>query len=126
FLAGTTAMRNLHMLTGDQRRNPTFTLFANPDYFLCATGFNCPQTGNHVDENPGFAWNHGDNSSDIVTTWLGLVGPGVRHAGVDGTTWSMHQDDRPTLLTLAGLKDDYQHEGRVLVETFDRSAQRGL
>jgi hypothetical protein len=126
FLAGTTAMRNLHMLTGDPSRSPTFTLFANPDYFLCATGFGCPETGSNVVENPGFAWNHGDFSPDIVTTWVGLVGPGVRHLGVNDTIWSSHTDDRPTLLALAGLKDDYQHEGRVLVETFDRGAQRAF
>ena len=115
-------MRNLHMLTGDPNRNPTFTLFANPDYFLCATGFACPETGTQVVENPAFAWNHGDVAPEINTTWLGMAGPGVRHLGVDGTTWSSHADDRPTILALLGLKDDYAHQGRVLVEVLDHSA----
>jgi hypothetical protein len=122
FLAGTAGMRNLHMLTGDPARNPTFTLFAKPDYFLCATGFSCPETDSQVIENPAFAWNHGDVAPEITTTWLGLVGPGVRHLGVDARTWSDHADDRPTTLALLGLKDDYRHQGRVLAEVLDRRA----
>lgn len=122
FLAGAAEMRNLHMLTGDWRRNPTFTLFANPDYYLCATGFSCSENGTQVQEAPAFAWNHGDLAPDINTTWLGLVGPGVRHLGVDDQIWSDHTDDRPTLLALVGLKDDYRHQGRVLVEVLDSGA----
>src|SRR5207249_2666380 len=78
-------MKDLHMLTGDPARNPTLTLFANPNYFLCAGTFRCSFTGNQVVENPAFAWNHGDIAPDINTTWLGLVGPGVRNLGVDDT-----------------------------------------
>ena len=121
-LAGVAAMRDLHMLTGDPARNPTFTLFANPDYFLCATGFSCPEVGTQVVEDPGFAWNHGDSTPDIVNSWLGMVGPGVRHLGVDNDVWSDHSNNRPTVLALVGLKDDYQHEGRVLAEILDRGA----
>ncbi len=126
LLAGVAAMRNLHMLTSDPARNPTFTLFAKPDYFLCATGFSCAPTDSQVIVNPGFAWNHGDVAPEINTTWLGIAGPGVRHLGVDDTTWSDHADDRPTVLALLGLKDDYRHEGRVLAELLDRGAVRGL
>jgi len=123
FLAGPAAMRDLHMLTGDSRRDPTFTLFANPDYFLCVTSFPCqPKGSTGATENPAFAWNHGDFAPDINTTWLGLVGPGVRHLGVDGGVWSDHANDRPTILALVGLKDDYRHEGRVLAEVLDRGA----
>jgi hypothetical protein len=123
FLAGQAEMRNLHMLTGDQRRNPTFTLFADPDYFLCVTNFPCqPKGATGATENPAFAWNHGDFAPDINTTWLGLVGPGVRHLGVEGAVWSDHANDRPTIMALVGLRDDYRHEGRVLAEVLDRSA----
>jgi hypothetical protein len=52
-----------------------------------------------------------------------MVGPGVDAVGVDNTTWSDHTDVRPTTLTLLGLKDDYPHEGRALVETFSDYAQ---
>ncbi|HEX8033909.1 MAG TPA: hypothetical protein VF510_08690, partial [Ktedonobacterales bacterium] len=62
------------------------------------------------------AWNHGDVQSDITTTWLGLVGPGVRHDGVNGDIWSDHTDIRPTVLSLLGLQDDYVSDGRVLFE----------
>ena len=126
YLADTVEMKNLHMLTSDPARNPTLTLFANPDYFLCAGTFNCSFTGNQVVENPAFAWNHGDIAPDINTTWLGLVGPGVRHSGVDDTVWSDHADDRPTVLSLVGLKDDYRHDGRVLVEVLNEDAVRGI
>jgi hypothetical protein len=69
------------------------------------------------------------------------VGPGVAHLGLDGTaaadgpnsagpdsgqitvpgsgttgTWVDETDIRPTLLYLAGLKDDYEHDGRVISE----------
>lgn len=49
--------------------------------------------------------------------------PGVDQAGVDSVTWSDHTDVRPTTLTLLGLKDDYSHEGRALVEKFVGWAQ---
>jgi hypothetical protein len=71
-----------------------------------------------VTEQPGFAWNHGDVQPEIVTTWLGLVGPGIDQIGVDSTTWSDHTDIRPTLMVLLGLKDDYSHDGRALTEEF--------
>ena len=125
-LADTVEMKNLHMLTADPARNPTLTDFANPDYFLCAGTFQCSFTGNQVIEEPGFAWNHGDLAPDINTTWLGLAGPGVRNLGMDDNVWSDHADDRPTVLALVGLKDDYRHDGRVLAEVLDRDAVRGI
>jgi hypothetical protein len=113
-MADPVEMNLLHMITADPARTPTFTLFADPNYFLFAGAPNCSSPC--VTEQPGFAWNHGDVTPDIFTTWLGLVGPGVAHRGVDKTTWSDHTDVRPTMLALVGLKDDYIHDGRVLVE----------
>jgi len=84
-------------------------MFGHPDYF-----FNT--SGPDVAEDPGSAWNHGGVQSDITTTWLGLVGPGVRRQGVDHDTFSDHTDIRPTMLMLAGLADDYVHDGVALVE----------
>jgi hypothetical protein len=43
------------------------------------------------------------------------VGPGVRARGLDRRTFADQTDTRPTLLALAGLKDDYNVDGRVLV-----------
>jgi len=115
-LANPVEMKLLHMVTADSARTPSFTQFANPDYFLFAGAPNC--TSPCVTENPGFAWNHGDFQPDITTTWLGVVGPGVANpeGGVRSDVWSDHTDIRPTILSLAGLKDDYQHQGRVLFE----------
>ncbi len=116
FLADPVEMKALHMVTSDPARTPTFTLFADPNYFLFAAAPNC--TSPCVTEQPGFAWNHGDVQPEIVTTWLGMVGPGIAHRGVDRTTWSDHTDIRPTLMVLLGLKDDYSHDGRALTEAF--------
>jgi len=108
------------MVTADPARTPTLVMFADPNYFLFAGAPNCNSPC--VTENPGFAWNHGDFQPEIVTTWLGMVGPGVRDDGVDGKTWSDHTDIRPTVLLLAGLKDDYRHDGRVLSEALAGAA----
>jgi hypothetical protein len=114
FMADPVEMKLLHMVTADPARTPTVTMFANPDYFLFAGAPNC--NAPCVTENPGFAWNHGDVQKDITTTWLGMVGPGVRRQGVDRETWSDHTDIRPTILSITGLLDDYSHDGRVLTE----------
>jgi hypothetical protein len=42
--------------------------------------------------------------------------------GVDAATWTDHTNLRPTILALLGLKDDYAHDGRVLIETLSDSA----
>jgi len=121
FLADRVEMKLLHMITADPARDPTFTMFADPNYFLFQGAANC--TSSCVTINPGFAWNHGDVQPEIVTTWLGMVGPGVDQTGIDSTTWSDHTDIRPTIMTLVGLKDDYSHDGRVLVEDLTGYAQ---
>jgi hypothetical protein len=120
FLADPVEMKLLHMVTADPARTPTLTMFANPDYFLFAGAPNCNSPC--VTENPGFAWNHGDVQKDITTTWLGMVGPGVKRQGVDRETWSDHTDIRPTILSLTGLVDDYSHDGRVLAEEMRSNA----
>jgi len=120
FLADAVEMKILHMVTADAARTPTLVMFGDPDYFFFAGAHNCNSPC--VTETPGFAWNHGDVQPEIVTTWLGMVGPGVRDDGVDGKTWSDHTDIRPTILLLAGLKDDYGHDGRVLSEALTGAA----
>ncbi len=118
-MADQTAMKALHMFTsGDPARNPTFVFFANDDYFI--TDFPASTCESCI--NPGFAWNHGDDQQEIATTWVGLVGPGVRGDGVRSDIWSDHTDLRPTILSLVGLADKYQHDGRVIVETLKDSA----
>jgi hypothetical protein len=103
----------LHMVTADPQRTPTFTLFGDPDYFLQASG----PTTNPV-PNPSFMWNHGDIQPEIARDWLGFVGPGVATNGANTgvVSFSDHTDLRPTMLALLGLHDDYQSDGRVLIE----------
>jgi len=118
----------LHMENTDPNRTPTFTAFANPDFFVTAanpTSTNPsgnPSCGSNPCIDYHFAWNHGDIQPVIGTTWMGLVGPGVQNLGADSTTWTDHTNVRPTMLDLLGLKDDYEHDGRVLVEALDKKA----
>ena len=119
-LADPVEMKLLHMITSDPARTPTFTWFADPNYFFFHGGTGCGP--GCVSVGPGFAWNHGDIQSEIVTTWLGLVGPGVRNDGTTGSVWSDHTDVRPTILSLTGLQDDYATQGRVLFEVLHEDA----
>ena len=116
-MADPVEMDLLHMVSAVPARTPTFVWFAKPDYFMYAAAPNCNSPC--VQEEYGFAYNHGTLAPDVTTTWLGLVGPGVQNLGVDSTTWSDHTDVRPTVLALLGLQDDYAHDGRVLIEDFD-------
>jgi hypothetical protein len=128
FLADRAEMKLLHMITSDAARSPSFTMFGNPDYFNTTStsstgqGKDCSQPPACVSENPTFAWNHGDVQKDITRTWMGMVGPGVQHLGRDDRVFSDHTDLRPTMIALAGLKDDYTHDGRVLVELLEDHA----
>ncbi len=119
-IADPVEMKLLHMVTADPARTPTLTWFGNDDYFFFAAAPNCNTPCLQVQ--PGFAWNHGDIQPDITTTWLGMVGPGVRHLGATGRVFSDHTDIRPTMLSLVGLRDDYAHDGRVLFEALDENA----
>jgi hypothetical protein len=139
YLADPTQEAILHMVNADPARTPTFSLFGKPDYFFQKLGATCP--GACVSINTGFAYDHGAYAAEINTTWVGFVGPGVAANGVDGLgaaqgpnsagpnsgnvtipgsgttgTWADETDIRPTLIYLTGLKDDYEHDGRVVTE----------
>jgi hypothetical protein len=124
-LADPIGEKALHMVNADPQRTPTFTLFGNPDFFLTTSNSSCPDPtlAKRVPAcvSPGFAWNHGDIQPEIANNWLGLVGPGVMNLGMD-STWTDHTNVRPTILQLAGLKDDYTNDGRVLIEVLDPQA----
>jgi len=113
--------KTLHYVTTDPARTPSFTGFADPNYFLTASN-----TGPFCGSNPcidyHFAWSHGDIQPVIATTWMGLVGPGIRNGGIDSTTWSDHTNVRPTMLAALGLHDDYIQDGRVLIEALTTKA----
>jgi hypothetical protein len=123
-VADPVGMKALHMITADPQRTPTLTMFAQPDWFFFAGAPNCNSPCITVPTTPPtstFAWNHGGIQPEIATTWLGLVGPGVRNNG-DDATWADHTDVRPTMLNLVGLGDSYVHDGRVLIDQLDASA----
>ncbi|HXI46746.1 MAG TPA: hypothetical protein VNH13_10625, partial [Candidatus Acidoferrales bacterium] len=116
----------LHMVTADPKRTPTFTLFADPEWFFfatggaaCATPAACATIPTSATQT--FAWNHGDIQDEIASTWVGYVGPGVQHLGT-ATPWTDHTDVRPTMLSLLGLVDDYRHDGAVTWGILDPSA----
>jgi hypothetical protein len=45
----------------------------------------------------------------------------MQNLGVTRSFFSDHVDVRPTILFLSGLRDDYQHDGRLILETIDDS-----
>jgi hypothetical protein len=133
YQAGAVEQRILHMQTNDPLRIPTFTIFPVPDYFFGTSGPN-------VSVNPNFAYDHGYYSPNIDVTWVGMAGPGVAVKGLDGPqpafgnesqdpnstntvpeastlgTWVEEASIRPTMIYLAGLKDDYQPDGHVITQ----------
>ena len=117
----------LHMVTKDPRRTPNITMFGNDDYYFEAFGDtpHCDQSdpfGVCFVEDSGFAWNHGDFQTAITHNWAALVGPGVK-LDKDGTSvFTDHTDLRPTLLSLVGLEDDYDHDGRAIFEIMTHDA----
>jgi len=139
----------LHMTDADPARTPTLAMFANPDYYLNSGSTSCTASGlgtsgksaNCVYQTTAYAWDHGDYAAEINTNYVGLVGPGVRHLGLDGPAadagatssgpdsglitvadnhfpgpWVDETDIRPTIMYLTGLKDDYEHDGRVITQ----------
>ena len=115
----------LHMVTASPARTMNFVLFGNENYFFFTQKLTqCvnPNLTDCVFEDPGFAWNHGDFQQDIVRSWFGMVGPGVKRLGRDDVVFSDHTDLRPTILSLLGLTDDFLHDGRVLVEDLEPEA----
>jgi hypothetical protein len=140
YLADPAEMAILHMVNADPARTPTFALFAKPDYFFTPGTTTCPANG-CVTQNTGFAYDHGDYAAEINTNYAAFAGPGVRNLGLDGQapntgpnsagpdsgqgvvansgttgTWMDETDIRPTLMYLTGLKDDYEHDGRVVAQ----------
>jgi hypothetical protein len=139
YLADPAAEAIVHMVNADPARTPTFAMFARPDYFLSPGPAAC--AGACVQQNTGFAWDHGDYAAEIDTNYIGLAGPGVRHLGLDGSAagagpssagpdsgqitvpgehtsgpWTDETDIRPTMMYLLGLRDDYEHDGRVITQ----------
>ena len=81
----------LHMVTADPARTPTFTPFAQGDYFLNASSTttttcanndlsNCVFLPNTTPPNQTFAWNHGGIQPEVATTWVGWSGRASRRS----------------------------------------------
>ncbi len=139
YLADPAEEAILHMVNADPARTPTLAVFAKPDYYLYDGGTSC--SGPCVSVDDEYAWDHGDYVAEIDTNYVGLVGPGVKQLGLDGSpptagpnsagpnsgqttvpdegttgTWVDETDIRPTLMYLVGLKDDYVEDGRVITQ----------
>jgi hypothetical protein len=143
YLADPTEEAILHMVNADPARTPTLAMFAKPDYYLSGGSTSCSPC---VTQNNGFAYDHGDYAAEIDTNYLGLVGPGVAQRGLDGSspaagpssagansgqitvpasgttgTWVDETDIRPTIMSLVGLHDDYESDGRVISQVLAKA-----
>src|SRR2546430_12057344 len=118
-MVDTIGERAQQLVNTDTARSPSFTAFGNPDYFVTDANPSC-RSNPCIDYH--FAWSHGDIQPEIATNWLGLVGPGVKSQGIDSKTWTDHTNVRSTMLALAGLRDDYINDGRVLIEAIETRA----
>jgi hypothetical protein len=141
YLANPVEEAILHFVNADPARTPTLAMFAKPDYYLQAQALGYPCKGQLICQDDGFAWDHGDYAAEINTNYVGFVGPGVKSLGLDGpaadagTTssgpdsgqivvaddhfpgpWVDETDIRPTIMYLTGLRDDYEHDGRVITQ----------
>jgi hypothetical protein len=146
YLADPTEEAILHFVNADPARTPTLAMFAKPDYYLDTGPATC--SGSCVTQDTGYAWDHGDYAAEINTNYVAFVGPGVRHLGLDGpaanqgTTssgpdsgqitvaddhfpgpWADETDIRPTIMYLTGLRDDYEHDGRVITQILSQPNQ---
>lgn len=110
----------LHFVAPDPARTPTLTAFSGEDEYVGGGAPNCSSSCVYTSQ--GYAWNHGGIWPDMQTIFSSYAGPGVSARGIDGATWSDQTDNRPTLLALAGLHDDYASDGRVLIEELSPSA----
>ena len=132
-LADQAELALLHALPSDKARWPSFVLYGDPDFYLTASGKTstvCTPTSDAKScwtQTRNSVWSHGNFQPEITVTWAALVGPGVRNLGRTGTLFTDHADLRPTLMSLLGLKDDYTHDGRVLLEVMkDRALPASL
>ncbi|HTZ43816.1 MAG TPA: hypothetical protein VMB79_08120 [Jatrophihabitans sp.] len=110
----------LHFVSADAARTPTMTAFSGEDSYITGGAANCSKAC--VYTSSGYAWNHGGFQPDMQTIFASYAGPGVSARGVDSRTWTDQVDNRPTLLALAGLHDDYSSDGRVVTEILDPKA----
>jgi hypothetical protein len=124
LMADPVTEKTLHMVTGDPKRTPTFTMFGNPSFFFAGSNQCKTPTTPPAPPDPGFAecvdyhfaWSHGDVQDPIANTWLGVVGPGVKRGGINTTVWSDHTDIRPTINAVLGLTDSYEDDGRAITQ----------
>jgi hypothetical protein len=115
FIADRAQMDILHMTTADPLRTPSFTVFTTPEIALTVDSSTCVgQSCVGIDNTE--VWVHGNIAPEINRDWLGIVGPGVAHQGIEDDVWTDHTDLRPTILAVLGLTDDYAHQGRVISE----------
>ncbi|MBV8114144.1 MAG: hypothetical protein JO300_05345 [Silvibacterium sp.] len=118
-LVDSAAQKLLHMnAPADTAREPTFTFFGNPNFYFEGSFPTTPTVFT------GDSWNHGDIQPEIARTFIGIVGPGVTNLGITRPSdfFTDHVDVRPTMMYLTGLTDDYQHDGRVILELLDHKA----
>ena len=74
------------------------------------------------EQNPGFAWNHGDDQPEIASTWQGWVGPECRTWASTASLWTDHTDAQPDAAVPARPEDDYTDDGRAITQIMTPAA----
>jgi hypothetical protein len=96
YLADSAELSALHMnMPQTPTRTPSFVVFSKPDVWYNTSG------STDWTSSPNYMWNHGTISPDILQTWLGMVGPGVKQ-GHTSDQWLDHTDTMPTIYALLG------------------------
>jgi hypothetical protein len=113
FLADPVEMKLLHMVTADPARTPTPHHVRQPRYASCSQ-VRRTATRRASRENPGFAWNHGD---DRRTSRPPLEHGWSRREAAKRRpqTWSDHATSAHDFVH-DGPDDGFSHDGRVLAQ----------
>lgn len=97
YVADPAELKTLHVASNQApTRTPSFILFSKPDIWYNTSG------SATFSYNSNYLWNHGTISPDICTTWLGLVGPGIKSNTVSHE-WLDHADTMPTIYQVMGF-----------------------
>ena len=101
------------MINADPQRTPSFTLFANPDFFFQTTRHGLRPRSASTTTSPGTTATRSPRSpAPGSASSARACAPAVAVT----SPFTDHTDVRPTVLDLVGLHDSYASDGRIVTE----------